>query len=142
MAHLLARRLEFLYQRMKESGAGVLEFALGSQEKLRIAIGRKEPSGSLENKSQKETAGERPPTGLCVPAPLSGVFYRAPSPSSPAFAQEGSSVAAGDVLCIIEAMKVLNEIKAPRPGIVLRIFGVNGKHVKKGDTLFLLEERQ
>jgi acetyl-CoA carboxylase biotin carboxyl carrier protein len=51
--------------------------------------------------------------------------------------EEGSSVKKGDVLCIIEAMKVLNEIKAPQAGKVTRILGVDGKHVKKGDALFV-----
>jgi len=153
MASSLIRKLELLYQRMQEAGVTLLELDIGSQEKLRLA--RKAPKttgGSLPSFPSPSAAGpashydtgrgqgERFPSALKVVVPLSGVFYRAPSPSSPPFVEEGSSVNAGDVLCIIEAMKVMNEIKAPKSGKILRILGANGKHVKKGDTLFLLEE--
>ncbi|MEK7287225.1 MAG: biotin/lipoyl-containing protein [Elusimicrobiota bacterium] len=135
---LLIRRLEFLYQRMREAGVGVLEFELGAQEKLRLAL-KSEGEGT---KGKKVPAQAACPSmaGLPVVAPLSGIFYRSSSPSSPPFVEEGARVAMGDVLCIIEAMKVMNEIKASRAGVLRSIFGVNGKHVKKGDTIFLLEE--
>lgn len=137
MASVLIRRLDILYQRMREAGALLVEFDLGSQEKLRLSF-KREGAKAKEISSQ---AVFTPAAGLLVAAPLSGIFYRSTSPSSPAFVEVGSWVNAGDVLCIIEAMKVMNEIKAPRPGRVDQILGVNGKHIKKGDMIFTLGER-
>lgn len=138
----LTRKLEILYQRMKEAGASVLEFELGSQEKLRLALKKAQGPGAQAPAPAAGSGAPAPssPTGHPVPAPLSGIFFRAPSPSSPAFVEEGSMVHAGDVLCIIEAMKVMNEIKAPRAGRVQKILGANGKHVKKGDIVFYIGE--
>ncbi len=74
-----------------------------------------------------------------VKSPLVGTFYRAPSPTSPPFVEVGSSVKNGDVLCIIEAMKVMNEIKSDHDGIVKEILVENGKPVEFGQVLFVLE---
>lgn len=74
-----------------------------------------------------------------VVAPLSGTFYRAPSPGAEPFVKEGSVVSPGDTLCIIEAMKVMNEIKAEQRGKVVKILGVNAEPVNEGDVIFLLD---
>lgn len=79
-------------------------------------------------------------SGVKIAAPISGVFYRSSSPSSPPFIDIGGRVQAGEVVCIIEAMKVMNEIKALSSGVVAEVLGVNGKHVKKGDILFIIEK--
>jgi acetyl-CoA carboxylase biotin carboxyl carrier protein len=79
------------------------------------------------------------PAGHPVVSPLAGVFYRSPSPSAPPFVKEGDKVAFGDVLCIIEAMKVMNEIRADRPGVLRKIVAENGKPVSAGQDLFLLD---
>lgn len=72
---------------------------------------------------------------LAVMAPLTGVFYSTPSPSMPPFAQPGDIVQPGQVVCIIEAMKVFNEIKTEIGGTVVAIPPKNGQLVKKGDPL-------
>lgn len=80
-----------------------------------------------------------PPNAHVVKSPMMGIFYRAATPSSPPFAKEGDAVKAGDVLCLIEAMKVFNDIKAEVSGIVRRVCLENGKSVKVGQDLFIIE---
>jgi oxaloacetate decarboxylase alpha subunit len=83
-----------------------------------------------------------PPTdgGLFrVEAPMVGTFYRAPSPGAPPFVEEGDAVGVGQTLCILEAMKLMNEVKAEREGIVRRIYPDNAQPVEYGEPLFELE---
>jgi len=70
-------------------------------------------------------------------APLVGTFHRRPSPDAPPFVAEGTQVGPGDTLCIIEAMKVMNEIQAQRPGRLERILVEDGRTVEYGQPLFL-----
>ena len=70
-------------------------------------------------------------------APLVGIFHRRPAPSDPPFVAEGTEVGMGDTLCIIEAMKVMNEIQAQRPGRLERILVEDGRTVEYGQPLFL-----
>lgn len=74
-----------------------------------------------------------------VKSPLAGVFYRAPSPGAPPFVEEGDEVAAGQTLCIVEAMKLMNEITAEIPCRVKRILVENGQVVEADQDLFLVE---
>jgi acetyl-CoA carboxylase biotin carboxyl carrier protein len=74
-----------------------------------------------------------------VEAPMVGVFYRAPQPGAPPFVEEGDTVASGQTLCILEAMKLMNEIKADAPGIVRAIHVGNAEPVEFGQLLFELE---
>ncbi|MCE5189918.1 MAG: acetyl-CoA carboxylase biotin carboxyl carrier protein subunit [Eubacteriales bacterium] len=75
-----------------------------------------------------------------VRSPISGVFYLAKEPGAEPFVQPGSRVNKGDILCIIEAMKTMNEICAPRVGVVSAILAKDSATVTAGDTLFLLAE--
>jgi acetyl-CoA carboxylase biotin carboxyl carrier protein len=68
-----------------------------------------------------------------------GVFYRAPQPGAPPFVEEGDTVAPGQTLCILEAMKLMNEIKAEAAGIVRQIYVGNAEPVEFGQLLFELE---
>ena len=68
-----------------------------------------------------------------------GTFYRVPSPASPAFVEVGQNVKAGDTLCIIEAMKLMNEIEAEKSGVVKAILVDNGQPVEYGEPLFIIE---
>ncbi len=86
--------------------------------------------------SQKTEVEE---VGTPIKSPLAGVFYRAPSPNAPVFVKEGDVVTSDKTLCIIEAMKVLNEINAGVNGKIIKIMVENGKPVKSGQTLFLVE---
>ena len=77
--------------------------------------------------------------GTPIKSPLAGVFYRAPSPSAPSFVKEGDVVTPERVLCIVEAMKVLNEINAGVNGRITRIMLENGKPVSSGQVIFYVE---
>jgi acetyl-CoA carboxylase biotin carboxyl carrier protein len=76
--------------------------------------------------------------GHIVKSPMVGTFYRASSPGSPAFVEVGSSVKEGDTLCIIEAMKLLNEIDADASGVIKQILVENGQPVEFGQPLFVI----
>ena len=73
-------------------------------------------------------------------SPISGVFYLAKEPGAEPFVQVGSKVKKGDTLCIIEAMKTMNDIRAPRNGVVTAILAADGATLAAGDALFLLSE--
>lgn len=126
---------------MCESGATLVEFQIGPHEKVRLvrkaAMVEAAPVSAAAVPGASAPSVDSIPASARINAPLSGVFYRAPAPSAPPFVEEGSMVKKGDVICIIEAMKVLNEIKAPRDGKVASVHAQNGKHVKKADLLFV-----
>lgn len=77
-------------------------------------------------------------SGHIVKAPMVGTFYRAPNPSAPPFVEVGSSVKEGQSLCIIEAMKLLNEIEADKSGVIKEILVENGEPVEFGQPLFVI----
>ena len=79
------------------------------------------------------------PSGHLVKSPMVGTFYRASSPGAAAFVEIGSQAKAGDTICIIEAMKILNEIEADKAGTVTQILGENGQAVEYGQPLFVIE---
>jgi acetyl-CoA carboxylase biotin carboxyl carrier protein len=79
------------------------------------------------------------PTGHIVKSPMVGTFYRASSPGSPAFVDIGQAVTKGQTLCIIEAMKLLNEIESDVTGVVKAIRAENGQPVEYGQPLFIIE---
>jgi len=72
-----------------------------------------------------------------IKSPMVGTFYRSPSPGAPPYVEEGQSVKKGDVLCIIEAMKIMNEIEAEFPCIIKKVMVKNAQRVEYGTTLFL-----
>lgn len=72
-------------------------------------------------------------------SPMVGTFYRSASPTSAAFVEEGQTVKVGDTLCIIEAMKLMNEIEADRAGVVKKILISDGQPVEYGEPLFIIE---
>lgn len=78
-------------------------------------------------------------SGETIQSPIMGVMYRAPSPSSPPFVKEGEVVDAGKTLCIVEAMKVMNEIKADRRMKIVKILVENGKSITANQDLFQIE---
>ena len=83
---------------------------------------------------------EKAAAGDTVKSPITGVFYRAPSPSSPSFVKEGDIVGAGKTLCIVEAMKVMNEVKSESGMKILKILVENGKPITSSQDLFLIEK--
>ena len=89
------------------------------------------------------SAAPEPPSGgtagsdvTIVEAPILGTFYRASAPDAPPFVEVGDEVTPGDVLCIIEAMKLMNDIKSEHAGEVVEIFAENGQPVQYGERLF------
>ena len=86
------------------------------------------------------TAAAEPaePDGHVVKSPMVGTFYRSPSPTAKAFVEVGQSVKAGDTLCIIEAMKLMNEIESDASGVVKAILIENGQPVEYGEPLFII----
>ena len=86
----------------------------------------------------KEIKEEKKENTHIIKSPLVGTFYRAPSPGAEPFVKEGDFVKKGQVLCIIEAMKVMNEIESDVDGIVERILVENGKPVEYGQELFII----
>ena len=79
------------------------------------------------------------PAGHAVKSPMVGTFYRSASPGAKSYVEVGSVVKEGDTICIIEAMKILNEIEADKSGTISRILGENGQAVEYGQPLFLIE---
>jgi acetyl-CoA carboxylase biotin carboxyl carrier protein len=88
-----------------------------------------------------ETATEEQDSipGVEVLSPMPGTFYKAPSPDDPPFVKEGDSVKKGDPLCIIEAMKIMNEIEAEDNGVIQKIFIESGQAVEFNQPLFIIE---
>jgi acetyl-CoA carboxylase biotin carboxyl carrier protein len=80
-----------------------------------------------------------PEANLVVKSPIVGTFYRTPDPNSPPFVSVGDRVRVGQVLCIIEAMKLMNEIEAETAGVILKIHHESGQPVQYGDPLFTLQ---
>ncbi|MBX3262748.1 MAG: acetyl-CoA carboxylase biotin carboxyl carrier protein [Labilithrix sp.] len=81
-----------------------------------------------------------PADSVDVTSPFVGTFYRSPSPDAPAFCEVGSVVRPGQTLCIIEAMKLMNEIEAEMSGTVIEIYAQNGKPVEFGQKLFRIKK--
>lgn len=79
------------------------------------------------------------PAGHAVKSPMVGTFYRSSSPGAKAYVEVGSQVKEGETICIIEAMKILNEIEADKSGTITRILCENGQAVEYGQPLFMIE---
>lgn len=143
------RKVKKLIEMLEASNLGELEIREG-EESIRISRGTSTTTPAAPplaaaplfapSISAAETAAPKPEAvGHPVPSPMVGTFYRAPSPDSQAFVEIGTTVAVGDPLCIIEAMKMLNEIEADRAGVVRAILKENGQPVEYGETLFVIE---
>jgi acetyl-CoA carboxylase biotin carboxyl carrier protein len=84
-------------------------------------------------------AGEAMPEGHAVNSPMVGTFYEAPSPGAKPFVDQGQSVTIGETLCIIEAMKILNQIESDKTGTVKQILVENGEPVEYNEPLFIID---
>ena len=98
-----------------------------------------EASGPPAPVSAEQTPPAAPANVTKVPAPLTGVFYRSSSPESAPYVEVGDRVEIGDVLCVLEAMKLFNEIQSDYAGTILRIVPGNGELVSQGEDLFWIE---
>lgn len=149
------RKLKKLIDLVEESGISELELTEG-EEKVRISRALMQSAAPVTHyvtapqqpQSAAAPAAAAPATaapaapavedGQIVKSPMVGTFYRASSPDAKAFVDVGSSVTSGDTLCIIEAMKLLNEIESDYSGVVKKIFVENGQPVEYGEPLFLI----
>lgn len=98
-------------------------------------------SGLISNNKNSIPNLPKPPAepdGHIVRSPMVGTFYRAPSPTTKSFVEEGQAVKVGDILCIIEAMKILNQIESDASGIIRKILVENGQPVEYNQPLFAL----
>ena len=120
----------------------VVKEAPGVEEGLPEAtVSPKQTSDQPDIPEMSETAGEEPDStsGVEVLSPMPGTFYIAPSPDDPPLVKEGDSVKKGDTLCIIEAMKIMNEIEAEDKGVIQKILVENGQAVEFNQPLFIIE---
>ena len=144
-----AERIREIVRIVQESGVGEVTI---EDAGLRVTVRRTSdtvpvpvaaaPPPAVEEELTSASAPAAPPVDLGVmrvEAPMVGTFYRAPSPGSPPFVEEGDPVAVGQTLCILEAMKLMNEVKAEQEGIVRRIVPQNAQSVEYGELLFELE---
>jgi oxaloacetate decarboxylase alpha subunit len=140
-----AERIREIVRIVQESGVGEVTIEeAGMRVSVRRTPEQLDPSLAAVA-AQPADDGEPPPPSpqadgfVRVEAPMVGVFYRAPQPGAPPFVQEGETVAPGQTLCILEAMKLMNEIKADTAGIVRTIHVGNAEPVEFGQLLFELE---
>ena len=97
------------------------------------------PGGSIAAPAAG-SAVEPPADSVDVTSPFVGTFYRSPSPDAPSFVEVGSSIREGQALCIVEAMKLMNEIEAESSGTITEVFAQNGKAVEFGQKLFRIKK--
>ena len=120
----------------------VVKEAPGVEEGLPEAtVTPKQTTDRSDIPEMSETATGEPDStpGVEVLSPMPGTFYRAPSPDDPPFVKEGDSVKKGDPLCIIEAMKIMNEIEAEDIGVIQKILVESGQAVEFNQPLFIIE---
>lgn len=146
------RKLKKLIDLVEESGISELELTEG-EEKVRISRNLPHSHAMQPVHMQHMYAAPAPMPapalapveaaepeieGHVVKSPMVGTFYRSPSPDAKAFVDVGSKVETGDTICIIEAMKLLNEIEADHTGVIKAILVENGQPVEYGEPLFVI----
>lgn len=132
-------RIRQLVRLAEETGLLELEVRWGDQSVRFVRAGRPVSAVEAAGPAVARVVPSGPePVGEAVLAPLAGTFYARPAPEAAPFVAVGDRVAAGAVLCIIESMKMLNEIRADRAGTVVAVHGVDGEPVGTGDVLFRL----
>ena len=120
----------------------VVKEAPGVEEGLpKATVAPKQTSSQSNISEMSKTATEEPDSssGDEVLSPMPGTFYIAPSPDTPPFVKEGDSIKKGDTLCIIEAMKIMNEIEAEDKGVIQKILVENGQAIEFNQPLFIIE---
>jgi acetyl-CoA carboxylase biotin carboxyl carrier protein len=142
------RKLKTLIELVENSGIAELELTEG-EEHVRISRVSSVAAPAQHVYSSAPLAAAAPavaaapaapavPEGHVVKSPMVGSFYRSPSPGAKSFVDIGQNVNAGDTLCIIEAMKLLNEIEADKSGVIKAILVENGQAVEFGQPLFII----
>jgi acetyl-CoA carboxylase biotin carboxyl carrier protein len=147
------RKLKKLIDLVQESGIAELEITEG-EEKVKIVKGGEAtvtpvapaaapataPGPAAAPAAATAAAAEEPvPSGHVLKAPMVGTFYRSPSPEAKPFVEVGQNIKAGETVCIIEAMKLMNEIEADATGMIKAILVESGQPVEYGQPLFIIE---
>ena len=147
------RKLKTLIDLVSESGVAELEITEG-EDRVRIVnrsnaapvpvhqpvvVAPQMPQPVPAAEPAKAPAQPAAPAGTPLNSPMGGTFYRAPSPGAEPFVKVGDTVKKGQVVCIIEAMKLLNEVEADADGVVREVCVENGQPVEFGQALFILE---
>jgi acetyl-CoA carboxylase biotin carboxyl carrier protein len=150
------RKVKKLIEMLEESSLSEIEIREG-EEAIRISRGSSggtqvvhmapapmhaaPPAGTAAAPATAPAAVPAPaaPPGHAVASPMVGTFYRSSSPDAKPFVDVGSQVNVGDTLCIIEAMKMMNEIEADKAGVIKAILKENGQPVEYGEALFIIE---
>ncbi len=134
-----------LYSFMQDNNLDTIEY---DQKGLYLRLVKAKPAmipvpvnvgGSVSAGSTQNFAPAQEQYKEVMKSALTGIFFRGSTPSAPPFVKEGAKVAKGDVICLIEAMKVFNEVRADFPCIIKKVLVENGKPVKQGDALFAIE---
>jgi acetyl-CoA carboxylase biotin carboxyl carrier protein len=147
------RKVKKLIELLEESGISEIEIKEGEES---VRISRNGPSMTMPQ--MQYAPAMAPPmaapaaaapvaaeaaapevSGHVITSPMVGTFYEAPSPGSAPFVEVGKSVKEGDTLCIIEAMKMLNQIEADKSGVIKQMVAENGQPVEFGQPLFIIE---
>ena len=144
------RKVKKLIELLEESDVAEIEIHEG-EESVRISRQSSIPTQlapiAPQPAAQPAAAPAAPPPvvepeaiqGHAVKSPMVGTFYRAASPGSKSFVEEGQQVAVGDTLCIIEAMKILNQIESDKAGTIKKILVDNGQPVEYNEPLFIID---
>lgn len=154
------RKVKKLIELLEESGIAEIEIHEG-EESVRISRGSSavvpaattvsvppppapvvpvnEPAASHRAVEDQASSDDYADEGHVIIAPMVGVFYTSPSPDDPEFVSKGQNVKTGDVLCIIEAMKIMNQIESDASGKLVRVLVDNGEAVEYGQPLFVIE---
>jgi acetyl-CoA carboxylase biotin carboxyl carrier protein len=152
------RKVKKLIELLEESGIAEIEIHEG-EESVRISRGSTvqapqtmvnvpqaapvaQPSESLKSHlaaDESTSNDDYSDEGHVITSPMVGIFYTSPSPEDPVFVEKGQSVKSGEVICIIEAMKIMNQIEADTDGKVLRVLVDNGEAVEYGQPLFVID---
>jgi acetyl-CoA carboxylase biotin carboxyl carrier protein len=146
------RKLKKLIDLVEESGIAELEITEG-EEKVRISKSATSAQGGVtqtvttapqqapvfSSQAVPPPPVETIPEGHVVKSPMVGTFYRSSAPGAPAFVEVGQTVKEGETLCIVEAMKLLNEIESDKSGVIRAVLVENGQPVEYGEPLFLID---
>ncbi|OGT71198.1 MAG: acetyl-CoA carboxylase, biotin carboxyl carrier protein [Gammaproteobacteria bacterium RIFCSPLOWO2_02_FULL_56_15] len=152
------RKVKKLIEMLEESGIAEIEIHEG-EESVRISRHSSVPPAAMEtvvhvtDPSRAAIASgqgipvtadggraEHETEGHVVKSPMVGIFYESQSPGKPPFVERGGKVVKGDVLCIIEAMKIMNQVEADTSGVIARIMVENGDPVEYGQPMFVIRE--
>lgn len=142
------RKVKKLIELLDESGLAEIEIKQGD-DSVRISRYAQGAPLTVSSPASAPAPVDAPPDaspgpedeGMAVTAPMVGTFYAAPSPGASPYVQVGDRVSAGDTLCIIEAMKMMNQIEADVGGVVNSIRIQNGEPVEYGQTLMVIDQR-